>query len=307
MTHNRGRKLSRIPPLGEIGWAYIKYNGLQPLIRRPFLPKTLVIYVTYRCNARCVMCGIWNHQEFYDATVEISLEELNRILANRLFTNIEELNINGGEPTLRDDLPDLVQVATERLPRLRRISMSSNGLLTERLVPQVRRIRQICTRENISFSLAISSHGLGETSDRVFGVRGAFDRQMRTLQALHEMTSDNGDGHRLSLHCVIIEANLSNLRDLLHWSQERALPIRFALGEVRDRFLNRDVSDQVRITEGRKALVVGFLRELSRNRDLFNPSAFRYHHLANMLQFGHRRTPGFEGRAPLLSPQRSCW
>jgi MoaA/NifB/PqqE/SkfB family radical SAM enzyme len=281
-------KLGRIPLPSEIGWIYAKYNWLQPLIRRPFLPKTLVIYVTYRCNARCMMCGIWKHQELSNAAAELSQEELDQILADRLFTDIEDLNINGGEPTLRGDLPDLIRVATGRLSRLQRITMSSNGLLTERLVPQVERIRQICAQENISFSLCISVHGLAEISDQVFGVNGTFDQQGKALAALQEMAL--GDGLHLSLNCVITEVNLSNLRRLLHWSQERKLPISFALGEVRDRFLNRDMADQVTIAEGREDLVIGFLRELSRNRGLFNPSAFRYHHLANMLQFGQRRT-----------------
>jgi MoaA/NifB/PqqE/SkfB family radical SAM enzyme len=235
-----------------------------------------------------MMCGIWEIQESHDTTVELSLEELDQILSDRLFASIEHLNINGGEPTLRDDLPDLLQVAIGRLPRLRRVTMSSNGLLAERLVPAAERIGQICAQEDVAFSLAVSFHGLAETSERVFGISGAFDRQVKSLTALQEVVLRGR--HHLSLHCVITRANVSNLYDLLRWSQESKLPISFALGEVRDRFLNRDKTDQIRITARQMRLVIEFLRGLSRNRGLFNPSAFRYHHLANMLQFGQKRT-----------------
>jgi MoaA/NifB/PqqE/SkfB family radical SAM enzyme len=280
-------KLTRIPSPGEVGWTYAKYNWLQPLFKRHFLPKTLVIYVTYRCNSRCIMCGIWENQGLYDAAEELLPDELDRILSDRLFAGIEHLNINGGEPTLRDDLSDLVALSVEKLPCLRWITMSSNGLLAERLVSATKRIGRICKQKGICFSLAVSFHGLAETAERVFGINGAFDRQVESLTALQEILLD--DGHRLSLHCVITNGNLSNLQGLLRWSQERNLPISFALGEVRDRFLNQDKVQQVRIAEGQMGLAIGFLRELAKNKGPFNPSAFRYHHLADMLQFGQRR------------------
>jgi len=281
-------KLGRIPSPGAIAWTYAKYNWFQPLFKRPFLPTTLVLYVTYRCNSRCIMCGIWENQGLHDTTMELSPEELDHILADRLFANIQHLNINGGEPTLRGDLPDLIQAAVDRLPRLRWITMSSNGLLADGLAPKILRLGQVCAQNNIRFSLGMSVHGVADVADRVFGIVGAFDKQVKALTALHELALDGK--LRLSLHCVITAANVSNLQELLYWGQERKLPISFALGEVRDRFLNQGKADQVRVAEEQTGLVIGFLRELSRDKGLFKPSAFRYHHLANMLQFGQKRT-----------------
>jgi MoaA/NifB/PqqE/SkfB family radical SAM enzyme len=277
-------KLGKLPSPGEIAWTYIKYNWFQPLVKRPFLPTTLVLYVTYRCNSRCIMCGIWENQGLGGAAGELTTEELDRILTNQLFANVHHLNINGGEPTLRDDLPDLIQVAVSKLPRLRHITMSSNGLLADGLAPQIECLGQLCAQKNIRFSLAMSVHGVADVADRVFGIVGASDKQVKALTALRELALDGE--LCLSLHCVITDA----LQGLLCWSQERNLPISFALGEVRDRFLNRGKADQVRIADGQIGLVIGFFRELSRDKGLFKPSAFRYHHVANMLQFGQKRT-----------------
>ncbi len=166
--------------------------------------------------------------------------------------------------------------------------MSSNGLLADGLTAKIERLGQICAQNNIRFSLGMSVHGMADVADRVFGIAGAFDRQVKALTALHELALDGE--FRLSLHCVISPANVSSLQDLLRWSQERNLPISFALGEVRDRFLNQGKADQVRIADGQIGLAIRFFRELSRDKGLFNPSAFRYHHLVNMLQFGQKRT-----------------
>lgn len=278
----------RIPSLGEIGWAHAKYNWLQPFVARPFLPTTLVIYVTYRCNSRCLMCGIWQHRRVDDTTGELAPQELDQILADRLFTNVRHLNINGGEPSLRSDLPDLVRMAVKRLPRLQWITMSTNGMLTERLVPLVERVGQICTEESILFSLGISFHGLAQVADRVFGIEGAFARQLESLAALQDTAFE--DRHHLTLHCVITAANVGDLQALRCWAQERGLPVSFALGEVRARFLNLEKADKVSIDPEQMKLLTQFLRDLSREKALLNPSAYRYHHLANMLQSGQKRT-----------------
>jgi len=68
--------------------------------------------VTYRCNARCVMCNIWQSE----GTGELSIEEWDGILGDRLFAGIESVSLTGGEPTLRQDLPELTELLFSHLP-----------------------------------------------------------------------------------------------------------------------------------------------------------------------------------------------
>ena len=59
------------------------------------------VIVTYRCNARCNMCDC-----FKDPTKpseEITLEDIKK-LPEMAFTNI-----TGGEPFVRQDIPDIVR------------------------------------------------------------------------------------------------------------------------------------------------------------------------------------------------------
>ena len=134
---------------------YLKYRHFQPLRRRPFLPTFMFLYATYACNARCVMCGIWEHP-VTGAGNEITLEEFDGILSDPLFRKIAKLSINGGEFTLRADTPQMVQVAIDRLPCLREIVMISNGILTDRLLSQAREIGELCSRKKIALTVTIS-------------------------------------------------------------------------------------------------------------------------------------------------------
>ena len=281
-------KRSRTPSPGEIGWTYVKYNWFQPLFTRPFLPKALLIYVTYRCNARCVMCGIWKDHEFSDARTELSLDDLECVLSDHLFSKIEYVNINGGEPTLRRDLVDIVQLIIRRLPRLKHLSMNSNGLLSDRLTASVEQILALCHLRSIRFSLVISFHGTGGLLDKILGVPGACDKLERTLEALRAL---KGNGSRfLSLNCAMTNMNASNLYELLEWCKQNNLRINFILGEVRDRFFNQDMVTQTAVSGERKKETIDFLRHLAQDKSLMNPVALRYHCLANMLEHGEKRT-----------------
>jgi MoaA/NifB/PqqE/SkfB family radical SAM enzyme len=272
----------KLPSPMEMTRAFVKYNLLHTLAVRPLLPKALLIYVTYRCNARCVMCGIWREHQFSDAKGELSLDELGRILADPLFAEIEYVNINGGEPTLRQDLLDIVQQVIAKFPRLRHLSLNSNGLLSDRLISSVERVLDVCRQGEIYFSLVISFHGIGELMDAILGVPGAFDRVSRTLEALQSL--DSHDNSFFSLNCVITNSNAAHLHELLEWSKQHQLRINFVLGEVRDRFFNRDMAAQTAVSGREKTDASNFLRYLTHDRSLTNVAAFRYDRLVKMLE-----------------------
>ena len=60
------------------------------------MPVDAVLAVTYRCNARCTMCGIWSSKP---------VAELPPAAYARLPASLRDVNLTGGEPFLRDDLP----------------------------------------------------------------------------------------------------------------------------------------------------------------------------------------------------------
>ena len=159
MKISKSKQIKRIADLRtvssppEIALNFIKYN-LLPLSGKPFLPKAMCIYVTYRCNMRCRMCGIWKQSLKDRLTVELSREELDKILSDPLFSKLEYININGGEPNLREDLPELAELFIQKFKHLRTITINSNGLLTERAVSQAERISRLARENDIKVWLS---------------------------------------------------------------------------------------------------------------------------------------------------------
>ena len=79
--------------------------------------KDVVIAVTDKCNSRCLLCNIWMNP---------SRDELELKYFQRLPSNLRNIGISGGEPTLRDDLVDLIAVIRNRCKKAK-LTFSTNS------------------------------------------------------------------------------------------------------------------------------------------------------------------------------------
>jgi len=262
----------------------LRFTGLGR--RRSARPRALCLYVTYRCNMRCRMCGIWTQSQASGET-ELSLEQFRRILSDPLFSRLEFININGGEPNLRNDLVPLAEMLAATFPRLKAISINTNGLPPEKTVGHVQAMARIFRERGIRFSVSVSLHGPGEIHDLVTGTSGAYARIKEGLDRLREMRAK--DGFYLSVNCVITGLNVHSLEPMLEWSAREDIPVNFTLGEVRERFLNREMSQTVQVGSRDRATLVGFLRRLSHDKARFRQHALRYRRLADMIDRGAKR------------------
>src|SRR3954452_7183648 len=86
----------------------------------PFKPTVLIYNCTWVCDARCEMCNNWKHG---DRKSDMTLAQLEPALAHDFWGAVENLNISGGEPTTRNDLPEMVELFQRRLPRLRKVGV----------------------------------------------------------------------------------------------------------------------------------------------------------------------------------------
>jgi GTP 3',8-cyclase len=95
--------------------------------------KKLRVSLTDRCNLRCVYCmpecpGWRTRDEILDFE---EIERLVEIFVARL--GVEQVRLTGGEPLVRQDVADLVaRLGTLRAAGLRRVSLSTNGVLLAR-------------------------------------------------------------------------------------------------------------------------------------------------------------------------------
>jgi len=163
------------------------------------MPVDALVAVTYRCNARCAMCGIWRAEPS---------EELPPEAYRRLPSSLRDVNLTGGEPFLRDDLPAVHEAVRAACPRVHTV-VSTNGLLTERIVSMARRMAQA----EPHIAVAVSLDGPQEVHDEMRGVRGAYDRALRTVRALRDAGVDN-----LRLAFTATGRNLGHLSRVYHLS-----------------------------------------------------------------------------------------
>lgn len=92
-------------------------------------PADAVVAVTYDCDARCVMCNIWKSPP-------------SRVIPPETFaklpSSLKTINVSGGEPFLRDDLPEIVRCIKSACPASR-IIISTNSLQPERIALMMRK------------------------------------------------------------------------------------------------------------------------------------------------------------------------
>jgi len=82
--------------------------------------KTCNYYVTLRCNDSCEFCAIWDNDQHKQ------IEEKFYNVASLTDLGVDRLNIIGGEPLLRSDLPDIVRQAKDAGLS---VDLTTNGIL----------------------------------------------------------------------------------------------------------------------------------------------------------------------------------
>lgn len=146
----------------------------------PGMPTDVSIITTYRCQMRCKMCNIWENPT--DRKQEITPEDL------EMLPSFKFVNITGGEPFVRNDLEELVEVMYKKSDR---IVISTSGWHTKKILKMAERFPNIGIR--------VSIEGLSQKNDDLRGREGGFDRGLRTLLGLKEMgVTDIGFGQTVS-------------------------------------------------------------------------------------------------------------
>ena len=140
-----------------------------------YKPTSAVIAVTYRCNSRCMMCNIWRRED---------LTQLEPEVYNNLPENLDEVNITGGEPFLRDDLVRVLEVINNRC-HPNKIVIPTNGFLTERVLKIAKDI--LAQPFGPKTTIAISLDGIGAKHDEIRGIPGGFEKVLATIKGLQEI------------------------------------------------------------------------------------------------------------------------
>jgi MoaA/NifB/PqqE/SkfB family radical SAM enzyme len=170
--------------------------------------ESVFLFTTGKCNAKCVQCFYAN--DMAKKAVDLSFDEIKKI--SETAGSIKRLWLSGGEPTLREDLPEIIEMFYKN-NHITDINFPTNALKADRLVEWVTRLRKSCPDCNLTIS--VSYDGFGETHDTQRGVN-SFYITAAALKKLNDAFKD--DGHVLTnIATVVTKYNVNEILDFVAW------------------------------------------------------------------------------------------
>ena len=169
------------------------------------MPINYTLGISCVCNSRCKTCNIWKKK-----LDELKIDEWEKILRN-IGQGPYWVTISGGEPFLQNHLADLVRLTVFYLkPKI--INIPTNGILTEKIIAQTKRICEENKKVNIVINVSLDA--MNEKHDQIRGVEGNFEKLIKTYQGLKSLNLKN---LTVGLHSVISKYNFTQLPQLFDY------------------------------------------------------------------------------------------
>jgi MoaA/NifB/PqqE/SkfB family radical SAM enzyme len=267
----------------------------------PIRPTVLIYNCTWVCDAKCTMCSNW---KFGDRKTDMTLAQLEPVLADPFWGAVENLNISGGEPTTRNDLPDMVEVFHRHLPRLRKIGINTTGLTPHRAIPMLTRIVEFCASKDILISIRVSLDGIGDIHNQVRAVKGGFDKACKTIDAMQALAAKR-DNFQFGLAATIFATNMEDAENILAWARTKNLDLVFNMLRFTDAMLhNKELEEQIGFRQREEAFMRKFFLDRVQEESVLSGQSFMYLHYADMIANGYHRTMPcpFQSQGLLLNP-----
>lgn len=167
---------------------------------------TVILFVTSRCNAFCQTC-------FYHAELnrpgDMTFEQLERVSGT--MPQITDLWLSGGEPTLRRDVKEVVDLFV-RNNGVRRLIIPTNALVKSRVFELVE--HALSNHTELDLYLNVALDGYGPTHDRVRGVPGNWEKTLDCIRALYPLKERFADRFRLNVNTVVCSENYTEIEKL---------------------------------------------------------------------------------------------
>ncbi|MDO3625270.1 GTP 3',8-cyclase MoaA [Mucilaginibacter sp. BT774] len=173
----------------------------------------LRLAVTDRCNLRCFYCMPEEGLNWLSRKELMTYEEMLRSCALLVRMGIEKIRITGGEPFVRKDIMQFL-TALSVLPGLNELTITTNGVLTAPLVPELKKIGI----RSVNLSLDTLD------ANRFFSItkRDEFANVMETLEQLLKHKIE------VKINAVVMDGkNTQDIIPLVELTKELPISVRF--------------------------------------------------------------------------------
>lgn len=225
---------------------------LESIVRQKPVLSIAHIYPSFRCNLRCTYCNFP-----YLNTPELSTDQWLSIIDQLADLGCRRVGISGGEPLMRQDMPEIIARVRERGMYC---TLTSNGLLVSKLIDRLSQLN----------GLTLSLDAVGPENDAVRG-DGMFDAVKDAI------TTAKGAGLLVKINAVMSVKTAPKLDDLLSFIEEYDLYMTLGLMRTGALDLWRNAAsikaedDEIRKTVQR----IADLTKIN-SRLLFSEATYRY-------------------------------
>lgn len=185
----------------------IKGNLKYIFNKENMLPIQLFVMVTSRCNLRCKTCFTSSQKS---TSEELSLAEMQKIGSN--FNKLMWVIFGGGEPFLREELPEIARAFNTTA-----LSIPTNGMLTEKIYSDTRKILDTCSLD--LFNLCLSIDGIGDVHNNLRQHPDSFANMLRTAELVTPLL-DKYDNFGINVNTVISAENQDHIEEIISFVEK---------------------------------------------------------------------------------------
>jgi MoaA/NifB/PqqE/SkfB family radical SAM enzyme len=254
---------------------------------QPGKPINLTFSVTNVCQSRCRTCNIW---EIYQNEPEKRFKELTLDEIEKIFKSMGHIyifNVSGGEPFLRLDFVEVIELACRYLkPGI--IHIPTNAIAEKQIISKTKKIIQLLRNNYPATRLTIkpSLDHIDERHDDIRGVPGNINKVMSLFESLKLLKPEFQNLH-VELGTVISRWNVNDIEEIASFITKLAPEsYRNEIAEQRSEMLNTSNPITPDAEEYKRAIefFVSQIRANMQNKIFFHriTNAFRleYYNLA---------------------------
>ncbi len=192
--------------------------------------EVLVFPCTYRCDGHCIMCSIHKRK-----VEDIHWTAFEKFFSLSEMKSLKSVNITGGEPTLREDLPLLVDMICKSCPNLAEIIISTNGLDRDRIVASIEKVYDVIS-SRISLTVYVSLDAVNEQATKIRGVKNAESKAVKTIRSIKKLSQ--GKSIELGISCTLTSINYNSIDEIIKFAKEENIYVDFVLATINTAYIN---------------------------------------------------------------------
>ncbi|MCC6862090.1 MAG: radical SAM protein [Bryobacterales bacterium] len=175
-------------------------------------PPFLILFINSICNQTCEHCFYWRNLNRRD---DLTVDEIHSL--SQSLGRVENLNLSGGEPFLRKEFGEICRFFI-RNNGTRQIYVPTNGSFSDRTILA---LEEVFKEPDLDlFAIELSLDGMPAFHNAFRGMKDAFERSMRTYDALADLQKREP---RLRIHSIstVTSDNLDEIRRLTAYLYDR--------------------------------------------------------------------------------------